>query len=60
MKGYEGKIAKVITDNSSRFFKGDEVQIIKYIKSNDTYLVRRVEGKVEGEIRPSNIQIIGE
>ena len=38
----EGKIAIVITDNCSRFFKGDKIQIIKYIKANGKYLARRL------------------
>ena len=53
----EGKIAIVITDNCSRFFKGDRILILKYIKSNNKYLARRVEGKIEGEISPDGIRI---
>lgn len=53
----EGKIAIVITDNCSRFFKGDKVEIIRYIKANDKYLAKRVEGKIEGEISLDDIQI---
>ena len=52
----EGKIAVVITDNCSRFFKGDKLEIIKYIKSNNKYLARRVEGNIEGEIKPEDIR----
>ena len=52
----EGKIAIVITDNCSRFFKGDRIEIIRYIKANDKYLAKRVEGKIEGEIRPEDIR----
>lgn len=52
----EGKIATVITDNCSRFFKGDKIEIIRYIKANDKYLAKRTEGKIEGEIRPEDIR----
>ena len=54
----EGKIAVVITDDCSRFFKGDKLEIIKYIKSNNKYLARRVEGKIEGEIKVEDVEII--
>lgn len=53
----EGKIAVVITDDCSRFFRGDRIEIIKYIKSNNKYLARRVEGKIEGEISPDDVRI---
>lgn len=52
----EGKIAVVITDNCSRFFKGDKIEIIKYIHANDKYLAKRVEGNIEGEVKPEDIQ----
>lgn len=52
----EGKIAFVITDNCSRFFKGDKIQIIKYIKANGKYLARRLEGRVEGEIKEEDLR----
>lgn len=51
----EGKMATVITDNCSRFFKGDKIEIIRYIKADDKYLAKRAEGKIEGEICPEDI-----
>ena len=52
----EGKIAIVITDDCSRFFKGDKLKIIRYLKSNKKYLARRVEGVLEGEISLEDIR----
>ena len=52
----EGRIATVCTDNCSRFFKGDRVKIIRYIKVIDKYLVQRVEGYIQAEISPEDIR----
>lgn len=53
----EGKIAIVKTNNCSRFFKGDKIKLIRYIKTNNKYYAQRVEGLICGEIGEEDFEI---
>lgn len=55
----EGRIAVVTTDNSSRFFKGDRLVILRYIRTTDRYIARRLEGLLEGEINREDVRFEG-
>ena len=54
----EGRIAIVVTDNCSRFFKGDFIKIIKFLHSVNKYYVQRLEGAICGEVREEDIQFV--
>ena len=56
----EGKIAIIVSDDCSRFFRGDHVRILRYLKSTDTYLCQRADGQICGEVRLADIKFLVE